>query len=82
MQVDRTAPCSLCGKPVDAEADCWRSNVETAERVHVLCLAAAMLVDESPSRLDYEIAGDVNDAADALSDELCENPAHSQTVGA
>lgn len=70
------ATCKLCNKPVDAAMDCWRGSVMAAERTHVLCLAAAMLIGESPSRLDYEIVDDVNGSADELCAELCENPSH------
>lgn len=67
--------CMLCHKPV-TRRDCWRASRESAERTHVLCLAAAFVIDESPSRLDYEVAADVNENADAICAEWCENPRH------
>jgi endogenous inhibitor of DNA gyrase (YacG/DUF329 family) len=68
--------CNLCGQPIDTAKDCWRSNIQVTQRVHALCLAALMLMGEHPSRLDHEIADDVNGAADAICSEWCENPVH------
>lgn len=67
--------CTLCSRPV-TRRDCWRANRESAARVHVLCLAATFVIDDSPSRLDYEVVADVNDNADAICAEWCENPRH------
>lgn len=67
--------CTLCLKPV-TRRDCWRASRESSERTHVLCLAAAFVMDESPSRLDYEVVNDVNENADAICAEWCENPRH------
>jgi hypothetical protein len=43
-------------------------------------LAAFFVIDESPSRLDYEVANDVNEHAAEICAELCQNPAHSEVA--
>lgn len=69
------AVCHLCHQVV-SETDCWRSDRASRSWVHVLCLAAAIIIDDSPSLLAHEIADRVNDQSEALYAELCENPAH------
>lgn len=75
-QCDLLVACKLCGKPVGAATDCWRGSIMATDRVHVLCLAAIMLMGESPSRLDHEVVDDVNGSANELCAELCQNPNH------
>lgn len=77
MQVDLIATCRLCGKPVDTATDCWRSSVMAADRVHTLCLAAAMVMDDAPPLTDQQIVELVNDAAEDICADMCDNPAHA-----
>lgn len=72
----QAATCHFCQKPVVIETECWRTNRSAGGYVHVLCLAAFILIDDSPSRLDYEIADEVNERAEELRETLCENPSH------
>lgn len=76
----QVAACEICLRPVDIQIDCYRKNREAGGLVHVLCLAALAAIEESPSRLDYEVASDVNDAADDLYAALCENPDHDEAI--
>ena len=76
MQTDYPT-CTLCSRQIDLIDDCWRrSRQSTTDSAHVLCIAVAVVIDESPSRLTGEIVDDVNSASDALCLQYCDNPGH------
>ena len=77
MRVHLIASCDLCGKPVDDANDCWRSGAWSNSRAHALCLAAFVLISDSPARLDHEVTEEVNERSEELCDVLCETPAHT-----
>jgi hypothetical protein len=79
MRIDLIATCSVGGKRVDTVADCWRSSTMAAERVHVLCLAAALTVDETAHLSAQGVADLINDSADEICAEWCENPEHASS---
>lgn len=73
----QAASCGYCHRPIAIGGDCWRANRDSGGFTHPGCIAALILITDSPARLDYEIVEEVNSRLDEFCEMLCENPSHN-----
>jgi hypothetical protein len=77
----QAATCTICIRPVDLRADCWRTARGSGSLAHVLCLAVVLTDGDAPDLPAAVMADTVNEAADELCVLFCQNRAHAGAVG-